>query len=68
MARFLLDRGAKVSVADGAGYTPLHGAALAVASITTLGRDRSAYGNGRATRSRTARADALAPELESKLA
>ena len=31
MARFLLDRGAKVNVADGAGYTPLHGAALAVA-------------------------------------
>ena len=42
MARFLLDRGAKVSVADGAGYTPLHGAALAVAAITTQGRDRSA--------------------------
>ncbi|HWB97360.1 MAG TPA: ankyrin repeat domain-containing protein, partial [Bryobacteraceae bacterium] len=52
MARFLLDRGAKVSVADGAGYTPLHGAALAVASITTLGRDRSAYGGGRAIRSK----------------
>ncbi|MGH9664171.1 MAG: ankyrin repeat domain-containing protein, partial [Bryobacteraceae bacterium] len=43
MARFLLDHGASVKVADGAGYTPLHGAALAVASITTLGRDRSAY-------------------------
>jgi len=28
MARFLLDRGAKVKVADSAGYTPLHGAAL----------------------------------------
>jgi len=47
MARFLLDRGARVDVADGAGYTPLHGAALAVAKLTTMGRDRSAYGNGR---------------------
>ena len=67
MARFLLDRGAKVNVADGAGYTPLHGAALAVASITTRGRDRSAYGNGRATRSATA-VPALSPDAESKLA
>ncbi|HLJ14518.1 MAG TPA: ankyrin repeat domain-containing protein, partial [Bryobacteraceae bacterium] len=50
MARFLLDRGATVNVADGAGYTPLHGAALAVASITTMGRDRSAYGGGRAVK------------------
>jgi ankyrin repeat protein len=48
MAGFLLDRGAKVNVADGAGYTPLHGAALAVAAITTLGRDKSAYGGHRA--------------------
>ncbi len=47
MARFLLDRGAKVNVADGAGYTPLHGAALAVASVTNSGKDRSAYGGGR---------------------
>ncbi len=29
-ARFLLDRGASVTTADAAGYTPLHGAALAV--------------------------------------
>jgi ankyrin repeat protein len=50
MARLLLDHGATVNVADGAGYTPLHGAALAVARITTMGRDRSAYGNGRAVR------------------
>lgn len=50
MAGFLLDHGATVKVADGAGYTPLHGAALAVAAITTMGRDRSAYGNGRAVR------------------
>ncbi len=50
MATFLLDRGATVNVADGAGYTPLHGAALAVAAISTMGRDRSAYGNGRALR------------------
>lgn len=58
MARFLLDHGAKVNVADGAGYTPLHGAALAVASVTTLGRDRSAYGGGRAIRSKAAFAPA----------
>jgi ankyrin repeat protein len=50
MARFLLAHGAAVNVADGAGYTPLHGAALAVASITTKGRDRSAYGGHRALR------------------
>jgi uncharacterized protein len=47
MARFLLDRGATVNVVDGAGYTPLHGAALAVASVTNAGKDRSAYGGGR---------------------
>ncbi|HZT31960.1 MAG TPA: ankyrin repeat domain-containing protein [Bryobacteraceae bacterium] len=58
MANFLLDRGAKVNVADGAGYTPLHGAALAVAAVTTLGRDRSAYGGGRVLRSK---AKAAAP-------
>jgi len=68
MARFLLDRGAKVSVTDGAGYTPLHGAALAVATITTLGRDRSAYGGGRATRSRMANSAARNPESIARLA
>jgi ankyrin repeat protein len=31
MAQFLLDRGASAMGGDGAGYTPLHGAALAVA-------------------------------------
>src|SRR5215472_15567843 len=66
MARFLLDRGAKVNVADGAGYTPLHGAALAVAAITTLGRDQSAYGNGRATRSAVARRERT-PDAENRL-
>jgi ankyrin repeat protein len=50
MARFLLDRGATVNVADGAGYTPLHGAALAVASMTNTDKDRSAYGGGRRRR------------------
>jgi ankyrin repeat protein len=50
MAQLLLDHGAKVEATDGAGYTPLHGAALTVAAITTRGRDRSAYGNGRAVR------------------
>ena len=68
MARFLLDRGAKVNVADGAGYTPLHGAALAVAAITTLGRDRSAYGGGRAIRSQAAPAVKASPQLEEALA
>jgi len=57
MAGLLLDRGAKVQVADSAGYTPLHGAALAVAVLTTGGRDRSAYGNGRATKSRQSAAE-----------
>lgn len=72
MARLLLDRGAKVNVADGAGYTPLHGAALAVATITTMGRDRSAYGGGRAVRSKGAQAPAVseksAVQLEEALA
>jgi ankyrin repeat protein len=66
MARLLLDHGAKVEVADGAGYTPLDGAALAVAAITTRGRDRSAYGGGRAVRSR-GHAPALSPEAAQKL-
>ncbi len=48
MARFLLDRGAKVKVTDGAGYTPLHGAALAVASIAGKGRKGGAYGRSAA--------------------
>jgi ankyrin repeat protein len=60
MARYLLDRGAKVNVADGAGYTPLHGAALAVAAVTTMGRDRSAYGGGRAVRTAAEKARARA--------
>lgn len=34
MAEFLLDRGASPLAVDGAGYTPLHGAALAVAWAT----------------------------------
>ena len=67
MARLLLERGAKVNVMDGAGYTPLHGATLAVAAITTQGRDRSAYGNGRSTGSQTRR-ETLSPEAESRLA
>jgi ankyrin repeat protein len=61
MANFLLDRGAKVNVRDGEGYTPLHGAAIAVATVTTLGRDRSAYGGGRAVRSSSPRATPAPP-------
>jgi len=38
MSRFLLDRGATATAADGAGYTPLHGAALAVANAERSGR------------------------------
>lgn len=72
MARMLLDHGAKVNVVDGAGYTPLHGAVLAVATVTTMGRDRSAYGGGRATRSKRAKAAAANPnsaiQLEEGLA
>jgi ankyrin repeat protein len=63
MARFLLDRGASVSATDGAGYTPLHGATLAVATISTMGRDRSAYGNGRAVRNKAA-TPVAAPAVE----
>lgn len=45
LAALLLDRGASVKVADGAGYTPLHGAALAVAKAARSGtRQRGAYG------------------------
>ncbi len=33
MARYLLDCGARATGSDGAGYTPLHGAALAVATF-----------------------------------
>ncbi len=46
MAALLLDRGAKAGAVDGAGYTPLHGAALAVANAS-LGagfRRGGAYG------------------------
>jgi ankyrin repeat protein len=71
LAGLLLDRGAKVQVADSAGYTPLHGAALAVAAITTRGRDRSAYGNGRATKNNQAATEqdpALAAKLKETLA
>ena len=45
MANLLLDRGASAVAADGAGYTPLHGAALAVAKVARSGaRQKSAYG------------------------
>ena len=45
MAKLLLDRGASVKAADGVGYTPLHGAALAVAKAARSGaRQKGAYG------------------------
>ena len=59
MARFLLDHGASVNATDAAGYTPLHGAVLAVAALTTMGRDRSAYGVGRAVRNKAQTAPAI---------
>jgi cytohesin len=49
MANLLLDRGATVKVTDGAGYTPIHGAALAVAKAARSGaRQRGAYGQNAA--------------------
>jgi len=67
LAGLLLDRGAKVNVADGAGYTPLHGAVLAVAIVTTMGRDRSAYGGGRAVRSKAVQAAAKGADSITRL-
>ena len=64
MAQFLLDHGATVNVADACGYTPLHGAVLAVAAITTMGRDRSAYGGGRAVRTKPV---SNSPDSQAKL-
>ncbi len=55
VAQLLLDRGANVQAVDGSGYTPLHGAALAVAQAARTGnRQKSAYGQ-------TAAALALGP-------
>ncbi len=49
MSNLLLDRGATVKVVDGAGYTPLHGAALAVAKAARSGtRQKGAYGQNAA--------------------
>ena len=49
MASLLLDRGANVKAVDGSGYTPLHGAALAVAKAARSGaRLRGAYGQNAA--------------------
>ena len=71
MARLLLDRGAKSAGADGAGYTPLHGAALAVANAT-LGPDfrrGGAYG-GKAALLTLGRVNKAAPasQVEEALA
>ncbi len=45
LANLLMDRGASAKTVDGAGYTPLHGAALAVAKAARSGtRQKSAYG------------------------
>jgi uncharacterized protein len=62
MALLLLDRGAKLGDSDGAGYTALHGAALAVANAT-LGaefRRGGAYG-GKAALLTLGRAGKAAP-------
>ena len=49
MASLLLDHGASVKAIDGSGYTPLHGAALAVAKAARSGaRLRGAYGQNAA--------------------
>lgn len=49
IAQLLLDRGASVKVSDGAGYTPLHGAALAVAKAAKSGNKlKGAYGQNAA--------------------
>ncbi|HEU0121552.1 MAG TPA: ankyrin repeat domain-containing protein [Bryobacteraceae bacterium] len=49
LANLFLDRGAKVQLVDGAGYTPLHGAALAVAKAARSGnRQKGAYGQNAA--------------------
>jgi ankyrin repeat protein len=71
IARLLLDRGAKVDGADGAGYTTLHAAALAVANAT-LGPDLrrgGAYG-GKAALLTLGRADKASPasQVEESLA
>lgn len=62
MAKLLLDRGAKAKGVDGAGYTSLHGAALAVANAS-MGpefRRGGAYGN-KAALLTIGRADGQAP-------
>jgi len=71
MARLLLDRGAKLGNPDGAGYTTLHAAALAVANAT-LGpslRKGGAYG-GKAALLTLGKTDKAAPpsEVENALA
>jgi hypothetical protein len=49
IASLLLDRGASVKVRDGSGYTPLHGASLAVAKAARTGtRLKGAYGGSAA--------------------
>lgn len=46
MAKFLLERGAKAKAVDGAGYTPLHGAALAAANAALGPEFRKGGGYG----------------------
>lgn len=68
MASFLLDRGAQVKATDGAGYTPLHGAALAVAKAARSGaRQKSAYGQTAAALALGADDDANSPSVEEAL-
>ena len=67
MARLLLGRGARPDAADGAGYTPLHGAALAVASAS-MGpafRRGGAYG-GKAALLTLGKADKSTPPSQAE--
>jgi ankyrin repeat protein len=63
IANLLLDRGASVHAVDGVGYTPLHGAALAVAKAAHTGtRQKGAYGQTAAALALGA--DDAAPEAD----
>jgi len=69
LAKYLLHRGASVKAVDGAGYTPLHGAALAVAKYSQgAQRERGVYGRNAATLALGAGAASSAAALKDALA